>query len=404
VNILARSEQEERGNHVATEDGKVVRRKSEGRSIGTTVTVRNLFRKVPARLKFLKSTTTENSHIANTVSQYALGFPEIRFTLVIDGRATLRTAGNNRLLDTIAQIHGSGVAQHMLEVRSGEEEWKSDGNEISVTGMISSPSISRSNRNHLSFFVNRRWISSRLLSWAVEQAYHGLLMTGRHPMAVINISTAPTEVDVNIHPTKTEVKFRNDHQIFVSVQKSVRRSLIEQAPTPEMKDSTKSYTSSLASRQPAWTMPEKNETPIFNVPEAAQVTQHAPLLLRVFGQLASSYIVAEGPDGLYLIDQHAAHERIIYGQLKKRHSKIEVQGLLEPATFEVDPKKEEILRSHYQELKELGFLIEPFGERTYLLRALPVFLMDKDWPTMLRECNHIYSLSWCGKSRADFNR
>jgi len=143
--------------------------------------VRNLFRNIPARLKFLKSTATENSHIATVVSQYALAFPEVRFTLSIDGRTTLRTPGSGRLIDSIIEVYGPEIARNMLDVGSEGKEWTGGTpTSLAVTGMVSSPSISRSGRGYLGFFVNRRWINSRLLTWAVEEAYHGLLMQDKH--------------------------------------------------------------------------------------------------------------------------------------------------------------------------------------------------------------------------------
>ena len=375
------------GSYLAVEGGRTINRKSQGRSPGTTVTVRNLFRKVPARLKFLKSLATENSHIANVVSQYALAFPELRFALFIDGRVALRTPGSGRLLDSVTQVYGLEIAQKMLEVGDREEEWQSGAPMATprVTGMIGSPSVSRSSRGYLSFFVNRRWISSRLLAWAVEEAYHGLLMVGKHPIAIINISLPPGEVDINIHPTKTEVKFRNEHLVFGAVQKAVRQALIELAPVPKIEEVATTYVSPSEPRQALWTLPESGDSLATSAPLAPQPPAISLPVLRVLGQLSSSYIIAEGPDGLYLIDQHAAHERILFEKIKYQRSPLEVQGLLEPVTFEVNPKQEEVLKSRYEDLGEFGFSIEPFGDRTYLVRAVPALLHDKDWAGMLRE-------------------
>ncbi|HUV56155.1 MAG TPA: DNA mismatch repair endonuclease MutL [Dehalococcoidales bacterium] len=369
---------EQAGYYLGVRDGKVVSQGSRGHPQGTTVTVRNLFRRVPARLKFLKSPTTENSHIANVVSQYALAFPEVKFTLFIDGRMALSTAGNGRLTDTIVQVYGLEVARNMLMI-------KEDATSLSrVTGMIGSPAISRSSRGYLSFFVNRRWVSSRLLAWAVEEAYHGLLMQGKHPVAVVNISLPSEELDVNIHPTKTEVKFQNERPVFVSVQKAIRRTLTEQTPVPKIAEPTVAFASPSAVRQLSGILTEESlagssavaPTPAVSLP-----------VLRVLGQLASSYIVAEGPDGLYIIDQHAAHERILFEKIKQQrlNREIEVQGLLEPVTVEVSPKQGEVLKSCYQDLAEFGLSIEPFGDRTYLVRAVPALLDAKDWMGMLRE-------------------
>jgi DNA mismatch repair protein MutL len=386
VDIVTRARDEAVGSYLTVKDGTASSRGGQGRSPGTTIAVRNLFRQVPARLKFLKSRSTENSHIANLVSQYALAFPEVRFQLSIDGRIALRTAGSSRLIDSIAQVYGLEVARNMLEVGGREDEWESEAS-VKVTGMIGSPSVSRSGRGYLSFFVNRRWINSRLLAWSVEEAYHGLLMSGKHPIAVINISLPPAEVDINIHPAKTEVKFQNEHQVFGAVQKAVRRALVEQAPVPRMEEPATNYLSPPVPGHKLWASPENRHSAATS-PSAAPQTAAASLpVLRVLGQLSSSYIIAEGPDGLYLIDQHAAHERILFDQVKRLRSLPvkEVQGLLEPVTLEVNPKQEEVLKLHYEDLAESGFAIEPFGNRTYLVRAVPALIYKKDWMGMVRE-------------------
>ena len=376
------------GSYLSLKDGIIADRGNRGHPQGTTVTVRNLFRKVPARLKFLKSPATENSHIANIVSQYALAFPEVKFTLFIDGREALRTPGSGHLIDSVIEVYGIEVAQNMLDIESRGQEWESGQMASSplVTGMVGSPAISRSGRGYLSLFVNRRWITSRLLAWAVEEAYHGLLMQGKHPVAIINISLPPEEVDVNIHPTKAEVKFHYERIAFTAIQKAVRRALIEQVPVPKIEEVATAYGAPSAPGQILWAPLERGDSPL-SPPLAPQTPAVSLPVLRVIGQLLSSYIIAEGPDGLYLVDQHAAHERILFEKVKRQRSqqKIEVQGLLEPATFEVNPKQEEVLKSHYESLTEFGFSIEPFGDRTYLVRAVPTLLHDKDWAGMVRE-------------------
>ena len=388
VDIVTCAVGESVGSYLSLKDGLAGNRGSQGRSQGTTITVRNFFRKVPARLKFLKSPATENSHIANVVSQYALAFPEVKFALFVDGRVALRTPGNGQLIDSVIQVYGLEIARNMLEVRSGDGEWKSGSATSSslITGMIGSPAISRSNRGYLSFFVNRRWISSRLLAWAVEEAYHGLLMQGKHPVAIINISLPPEEVDVNVHPTKTEVKFQNEHVVFGAVQKVVRRALIELAPVPKIEEVATTYGAPSGTRPVLRTSPIGGDSPITS-PAIPQTPAVSLPVLRILGQLLSSYIVAEGPDGLYLIDQHAAHECILFEKIENQRlqQEIEVQGLLEPVTFEVNPKQEEVLKSHSEDLAEFGFSIEPFGDRTYLVRAVPALLYQKDWAGMVRE-------------------
>ncbi|MDP7285918.1 MAG: DNA mismatch repair endonuclease MutL, partial [Dehalococcoidales bacterium] len=378
---------ESAGTSLSLKDGEMVGRSSQGRSRGTTITVRNLFRKLPARLKFLKSSATENSHIARVVSQYSLAFPEVKFTLVIDGKATLTTPGSGRLIDSVAQVYGLDVARSMMEIKN--RGWPSGTATVSslVTGMAGSPAISRSHRGYLSLFVNRRWISSRLVFRAVEDAYHGLLMSGKHPVAVLNVSLPPGDVDVNIHPTKTEVKFSNERMVFTAVQRAVRQTLIELTPVPKINEVVTAYKSPLPPEPASWLLTIGGDSST----DSAAVVSPTPTVslpaLRVLGQLLSSYIIADGPDGLYLIDQHAAHERILLEKVKQQQSRREVdsQGLLEPATFDVNPQQEEVLKVYGEKLAGFGFSIEPFGVRTYLVRTVPVLLHGQDWAGVMRE-------------------
>ncbi|MBI2851830.1 MAG: DNA mismatch repair endonuclease MutL [Chloroflexi bacterium] len=374
------------GSYLHLVDGEIVDRTPQGRSRGTTITVRGLFHNVPARLKFLKSTATEGGHIAAVVTHYALAYPEVRFTLSVDRRTTLSTPGNGRLIDCVVEVYGADTARGMIELRR-DNSWDGAGQDtVAVTGLVGSPAVSRSNRNYLSCFVNRRWVNSRLLTWALEEAYHGLLMTGKHPAAVLNISIPPGEVDVNIHPAKMEVKFRDERRVFAAVQRLVRRALIEPVSLPRIEDPAATYaapTSSLSTRPlPA----EKVERPS-GLPLARPVPAFALPALRPLGQVAGCYIVAEGPDGLYLIDQHAAHERVLFEQIvgQRAQRQLEVQGLLEPQTFEVSPAQNAALLSRLDELAGFGFTLEPFGERAYLVRAVPAFLNRKDWMAVLRE-------------------
>jgi len=358
VEIFTQTSSETVGSYMSLRKGEVVRKESRARPQGTTVTVHRLFRYFPARLKFLKSVNTEGSRIAHLASQYALAFPGVKFSLVLDKRQSLRTTGNGDLADVVSEIYGSEIAQKMLKVEQKDGPTK-------VTGLTSPPSLTRSNRNYLSFFVNRRWVHSPLLNRATEEAYHGLLMDGQHPITVINISLPPQELDVNIHPAKAQIKFCHEQTIFSSVQKAVEDAL---GRTPIAR--SKPVPFSVSSGQ--WQSPRMimDNEPAFVV--AQLPTMELPVL-RVLGQLANTYIIAEGPDGLYLIDQHAAHERILYDRILAQWSQkeIEVQGLLQPITIEFSPREEETLRANKESLAEFGFAIESFGNRSYLIRAMP---------------------------------
>jgi len=377
VDMTTCADGEEAGTYLGLEDGAIASRTTKGRSQGTTVAVLNLFRKIPARLKFLKSVATENSHIANVVSQYALAFPEVKFSLSIDGRVALRTAGSGKLLDSIAEVYGAEIAGNMIEL-------KGEAAVPRVTGMVGLPKVSRSGRGYLSFFINRRWVNSRMLARAVEEAYHGLLMMGRHPVAVINISLPYQDMDVNIHPAKSEVKFANERAVFSAVYHAGRQALAEQTPVPSVETAPK-FMSPSEIREP--TAPYAGaDVGLSPLPSPLTPATALPVL-RVLGQLDNSYIIAEGPDGLYLIDQHAAHERILFEKIERQRAQreMEVQGLLEPMPLEASPRQEAELWAHYQELAEFGFTIEPFGGKTFLVRAVPAMLNDKDWTGMLRE-------------------
>jgi DNA mismatch repair protein MutL len=361
VEISTQTSSEAVGSYAYLRNGEVIRRESRARPQGTTVTVHRLFRYFPARLKFLKSVNTENSHIAHLVSQYALAFPEVKFSLVLDKRQSLHTSGNGDLHGVVSEIYGPEVAQRMPKVEQKDTLAK-------VSGLISPPSLARSNRNYLSFFVNRRWVHSPLLTRATEEAYHGLLMDGQHPIAVINIYLPAQELDVNIHPAKAQIKFCHEQTIFSCVQKAVAEALAKTSIA-----SSKAVSFSASSGR--WQSPRMimDTEPVFVV---AQLPTLELPVLRVLGQLANTYIIAEGPDGLYLIDQHAAHERILYDRISAQwaQKEVEVQGLLQPVTIELSPREEETLKANKEILAEFGFDIEPFGNRSYLIRTTPALM------------------------------
>jgi DNA mismatch repair protein MutL len=387
VELVTCAPGESSGAYLKVKAGEISGQGSRGRSPGTTVTVTNLFRQVPARLKFLKSRATEASRIANVVSRYALAFPEVRFSLSLDGRVTLRTPGSGQLIDSVAEVYGLEIAQNMLEIKP--QGWGSPAGAASptVSGMVGSPKVSRASRDYVSLFVNRRWIKHRLLAWAVEEAYHGLLMVGKHPVAIVNLAISPQEVDINVHPTKTEVKFRDEKTVFNAVQRAVRQTLVELTPVPKISEVASRRPVSSAPRPPLWSQAADEREAVLPQAEAPQTPARSLPVLRVVGQLLASYIVAEGPGGLYLIDQHAAHERILFEQVKEGWSRreIEIQPLLEPLPLEVSPREATVLGSHLGKLGEFGFAIEPFGERTFLVRAVPAPLVGQDWRGVIQE-------------------
>ncbi|MBA7471375.1 MAG: DNA mismatch repair endonuclease MutL [Dehalococcoidia bacterium] len=365
VDLLTRTSEELAGAYLNLKNGVAVETGKRACPQGTSVTVRHLFQNIPARLKFLKSPATESSRVSNLVSQYSLAFPEVRFNLFLDGRMALQTAGNGALRDVLVKVYGLETAEAMIPVGEVNSQ---------VWGFVSPPSLTRSSRGHLSFFVNRRWVQSRLLSRATEDAYEGLLMTGKHPIAVLNISLPAQDIDVNVHPAKLEVKFRNEQALFTTVQRAVRAALVKEMTVPQVMraPSVVDVPTFIPQKEPLARREELFEG-------FAPGPSPGPLpILRVFGQLSATYIIAEGPDGLYLIDQHAAHERILFERVRAQQVSraVEVQGMLEPLTIEVTPRQEEMLRVSGEVLESYGFTIEPFGPRTYLLRTVPALLRE----------------------------
>jgi DNA mismatch repair protein MutL len=256
--------------------------------------------------------------------------------------------------------------------------------EVQVEGFVSPPSVNRSNRKHLTFFVNGRWVQDSSLTAAVIQAYHGLLMVGRYPLAVLFIELPNAQVDVNVHPTKSEIRFRDQQLVFTVVQRSVRAVLLGQSPPPVELDSRwgsapRHFSQAMIS--PDWQAAHG----ILDEGQASDDLEAQPRLargdvplLRPVGQVGAAYLVAEGPDGIYLIDQHAAHERILFEALMAAHERreIESQSLLEPEVMEFTPSEAAIIAEHLEVMRELGFGVEPFGGKSYMLRSMPALLTN----------------------------
>lgn len=387
VEVLTRTSDALAGTSLRLENGSTVESGERACPRGTSVTVRDLFQNVPARLKFLKSPNTESGHISNLVAQYGMAFPEVRFSLHLDGRVVLQTPGSGELHDVLVEVYGLKTAEAMIPV--GETG-------SIIKGFVSSPSISRSSRAYLSFFVNRRWVNSRLLGRATLDAYKGLLMTGKHPIVALDISVPNQDIDVNVHPSKTEVKFRDEQGVFTAVQRAVRSALVREATVPQVSrhpqavgiPGTAGMHTAMQYKGPAsntiqeelFGRPEADGRSDSRVVPGGVASASRVPILRILGQLAATYIIAEGPDGLYLIDQHAAHERILFEQVCRQHAgkEVEVQGMLDPLVMEVTPRQGETIEASGDILSSFGFAIEPFGQRAYLLRAVPSMLGDGD--------------------------
>ncbi len=381
VSLLTRSAQDPQGTYLEVQEQGVVRREGRGAPVGTTVTVRRLFENVPARLKFIRSRASEAGRVQQVVHQFLLAYPEVRFTLILEDRPPQVGGGTGELRDSVAAVYGPESAAAMLDLRPGGE------GSIAVSGLVSSPGLTRSNRNAITLLVNRRWVQSRLLAYALEEAYRGFLQEHRHPLAVVNLHVPSEEVDVNVHPAKSEVRFRDESRVFGALQRAVRETLVAASPVPSI--APRSLAPSGGPSPQAGAFPRGQAYPRAEAyPNRVQlpsdgetVTAGPPMtpkerlpILRVLGQLQETYLVAEGPDGMYLVDQHAAHERVTYERLQDqtREGQPLTQGLLEPALVEVPLALEQTLRDRMGLLESYGFQLEPFGQGSYLVRGVPL--------------------------------
>ncbi len=386
VVCVTRRPDSDAGARIEFRHGECVGQRTEGCPPGTSVHVADLFGDLPARRKFLRSAPVEAARVQEVVTRYALAHPEVRFSLSADGREVINTTGSGRLRDALLSIYGAEVASRMLPVSLADAE-------VAVDGYTGAPDLNRRNRSYTTLLVNRRWVYDRSIYYAMEQAYQGTLPDRRFPFAVINISIPPEQVDVNSHPTKREVRFRNGDRLFSLVQRAMREALIAHAPA---RTAARSFAPVDAGPQPA-TIPQTPRLPstASSSPDrdrlALPTTTLAPAEgslrdvladLRVVGQIRQTYIVAEGGSGMYLIDQHAAHERVVFDQIRQRMQDGErpSQPLLAPLAAELSASQAATLESYSDLLTGYGFVLEPFGERAWLVRALPAGLASRANP------------------------
>ena len=406
MTVTSRVQSEQEGARLRVEGGIAGGSTKVGTTMGTTVRVEDLFYNVPARLKFLKSDTTERRAADVLVTRYALAYPGKRFKLSDGKNVVLQTSGDGDRRAILAALYGVDVAKQMLEVMSEEEG-------LRLTGFISPTSLTRSNRREITFFINGRWVHDVSLSTALLQAYHTLLMVGRYPLTALFLEIPPDEVDVNVHPAKAEVRFRNQDKVFSFVQRSVRKALLAYSPVPNVAPSLWGTTRTLPSEQPHHTgldwkighdeelfagtsVPPSNVNQEFSTPDPRLPIPSSPFpasgsqpsipLLRLVGQIGATYLVAEGPDGLYLVDQHAAHERVLFEKLMAQHAmkNIPSQALLTPVAVTLPPPSANLLITQLPILQRFGFDVEEFGPNTFQVRAMPALFMGSDPAAALR--------------------
>ena len=382
--VVTRHRAEGVGVMLKASDGGL-RQERIGAPAGTVVTIEHLFYSTPARLKFLKNDSTERRHIYWVVARYALAYPAIAFVLMQDGRERLHTSGSGQLDDVVMTVFGLQAFKSMLPVETVDAA-RSDRTRIAVTGFVSRPELHRARRDRIILFVNGRAIQDSALTHAVIQAYDGLLKTGAFPLAALLITTPGDYVDVNVHPTKAEVRFRDPQQVFLVVQRAVREALQSSGQSVAAPDlwSESGFTDQvLKYARPTRDWQRMDRDDLFDAAglnhfpdlvEPAAKPRTLPVL-RVVGQVGATYIVAEGPAGLYLIDQNAAHERILYEEICQALSAGDLasQGADESQTILLSSPDAELLGAAGGVFSALGFELEVFGPNTYVVRAQPSY-------------------------------
>lgn len=362
------------GRRLRSVGGEVTDEVAVGAPQGTDVVVRHLFFNTPARRKFLKSPSREFALIVETFTRSALAHPQVAFRLIHEGDEVLRYQGG-REDDRVAAALGNEVYERSVACR------ETIGG-VTVTGWLGRPELARATRRLQHLFVNRRAVHSRLLASAVEQAYHQLLPVGRFPVFVVLVDLAPRRVDVNVHPRKLEVRFDDDHQVFGAVARAARSALRTVSLGRTIQD-------------PA--IPSGTATGILDLPTAAVSISLAPPAevaatgrlpaMRLLGQLHATYLLAQGEEGLIVIDQHAAHERVLYERLLRMRLRGAADGqlLVAPVPVSLGPGELAVLVDHQALLTQLGFDLEPFGDRTVLLRAVPRIASSSSPERLLRD-------------------
>jgi len=378
------------GTLVVIEGGKLLNVKETGAARGTIIEVRDLFFNTPARLKFLKSMETEYGHIAASVEKAALAHPEVHFRLTHGGRDTLDCPPVKRLKDRVEQVYGSVFADGIIDAGCERGTYR-------AYGFVTAPGVSFSNRARQELFVNGRPVKSPAVTRAVYDACQSLLMKDRHPAYILYLTMSPDAVDVNVHPTKREVRFVDNSEVHRVIYEAVTSAYKGGAPLemPELPQTPESYSTGVREavetyfarphtsqpRQEAFTLPRGKPVPGQPVSAGTathETTRDTPYHIMLL-QVADSYIVMQADDGFMVVDQHAAHERIQYERVKARHNvQGGSQGLLVPVRIDLSAKEAALMEGIIPELATMGVEVEPFGGGSFLIRSRPLFLEKAD--------------------------
>ncbi len=384
VELVTKTKEELAGTKVIVHIGKLTGISDTGAPDGTTVTVEELFFNTPARKKYLKSDSTELVHIIDTVTKNALGHNDVSFTLLHNGKELVQSPASE-LQDTILHIYGQEVTRAMLAVNFSSRF-------ATITGAVSKPAITRGTMDAQSFYINSRSVTSRALGFALRRGYGTLIPHGRFPIAVLKISVDTREVDVNVHPTKNQVRLSHEWEISEAVTMAVSRALSDKDLVPPVKTSQ----SLLYEKIDSPTVIREEDTRFrvqmkdterrlrrteMSVGEKANTEKP---LIKVLGQVDALYVIAETKDGLMIIDQHAAHERILFEQVRDS-KRADSQELILPVNIELNPKEKVLMKECIPYLEEFGFRISEFGHDAFAITAVPSVLGKLEDPELVHD-------------------
>ncbi len=407
IDLYTKRAEDETGTHTICEGGDIVSAQDAGIPNGTTFIVKNLFYNVPARMKFLKKDATEAGYIQDIMTRFVLAHPEIAFTFISNGKSVLSSQGDKRLENCVYAVYGKDYATAMLLV-----DFKSE--HVTISGLTGKGSTARPNRNYQSFFVNGRYIKSPLIMRAVEEAYKNQVMIGKFPVSVLNIEINPQMIDINVHPTKLEVKFSDENEVYRAVYNAVKEALYRIADIPEIKrpEIKKEKPVSNFSRDVVSAVKEqieikpqpksevKKEFPKVSAPQffertfekkeeplkvykpiTEEVKKEEPPVIKeerniefnLIGQVFDTYIIIEQDDKMMIIDQHAAHERLKYEELKKEleNSRVYSQPMVVPVVANLTSAEIVTYKENREFIASLGFEAEEFDDNSVIIRAVP---------------------------------
>ena len=381
VEITTKKRGEVAGTRVVVHGGEVVSIGDTGAADGTSIVVEDLFFNTPARRKFLKKGQSELAHIVDVATKNALGHSDVSFYLSHNGRELFRSPASGNLFDTIVHIYGPDIARELIPINFTNDL-------VQISGYISKPGFTRSDKDHQVFFINGRVVRSKTISDAIRLGYYTMLPKGRYPVAVLNIALDTSEVDVNVHPTKQHVRFGHELALMDAVSEAVSSTLSETELVPEAKEAvtqTKLYPAPSTEVQDIREIQTGFKVPVADtqrrltrtdryLAQTHEVTETGPHLeLQILGQVDNVYIVARSGDELVLIDQHAAHERILYEQVLESGNR-GVQEFITPVNLELNSKEKVLIKDYLPHLEEAGFIVSEFGPDSFAVTAVPHIL------------------------------